>query len=161
MHCNSTIHAFKNIKNGSYSTIHIFKNYFITIFSVFSFSNNKLNPNGSILVYEFQKNIVLFFFLVRNKTMIHIEQQKLLTREILYLISRIGKNLLYYVSESKSLGKWGSMINSLCTVLDGNLRAWKYRLELIFQPPGLGSVTSVAGLVVVSYDTYLFHLGAV
>ena len=62
MHCNSTIHAFKNIKNGSYSTIHIFKNYFITVFSVFSFSNNKLNPNGSILAYEFQRNIVLFFF---------------------------------------------------------------------------------------------------
>ena len=26
------------IKNGSYSTIHIFKNYFVTVFSVFSFN---------------------------------------------------------------------------------------------------------------------------
>lgn len=68
---------------------------------------------------------------------------------------------MYYVSESESLRKWGSMTNSLCTLLDGNLRAWKYRLEVILQPPGLGSVTSVAGLVVVSYDTYLYHLGTV
>ena len=29
----------------SLDTIYIFKNYFITIFLVFSFSNNKLNPN--------------------------------------------------------------------------------------------------------------------
>ena len=44
MHCSCTIHRThnhfiqkkKNIKNGSYSTIHIFKNYFATVFSVFS-----------------------------------------------------------------------------------------------------------------------------
>ena len=30
----------------SHNTIHIFKNYFATIFSVFSFSNNKFNSNG-------------------------------------------------------------------------------------------------------------------
>ena len=37
------------IKNKSYGTIHTFKNYFATVFSVliFSFSKNKLNPNGS------------------------------------------------------------------------------------------------------------------
>ena len=44
----STVHVIKNIKNGSHSTIHTFKNYFATIFSVFNFSNNKFNPNGSI-----------------------------------------------------------------------------------------------------------------
>ena len=44
----STVHALKNIKNGSHSTIHTFKNYFATVLSVFSFSNNKLNPNGPI-----------------------------------------------------------------------------------------------------------------
>ena len=33
------------IKNGSHDTIHTFKNYFVTVFSV-SFSKNKLNPNG-------------------------------------------------------------------------------------------------------------------
>ena len=45
-HCSSTVHTLKNIKNGSHNTIHIFKNYFATVFSVFSFSNNKFNPNG-------------------------------------------------------------------------------------------------------------------
>ena len=35
------------IKNGSHSTIHIFKNYFTTVFSVFSFQfqQNKFYPN--------------------------------------------------------------------------------------------------------------------
>ena len=33
------------IKNGSHGTIHTFKNYFATVFSVFSFSNNKFNLN--------------------------------------------------------------------------------------------------------------------
>ena len=41
-----TIHVLKNIKNGSHDTIHTIKNYFATVLSVFSFSNNKLNPNG-------------------------------------------------------------------------------------------------------------------
>ena len=36
-HCSSIIHAFKNIKNGFHSTIYTFKNYFATVFSVFSF----------------------------------------------------------------------------------------------------------------------------
>ena len=44
-----TVHALKNIKNGSHDTIHTFNNYFITVLSVFSFSNNKLNPNGPII----------------------------------------------------------------------------------------------------------------
>ena len=44
----STVHVIKNIKNGSHGTIHTFKNYFATIFSVFNFSNNKFNPNGPI-----------------------------------------------------------------------------------------------------------------
>ena len=40
-----TVHALKIIKNEFYDTIHIFKNYFITVLLVFSFNNNKLNPN--------------------------------------------------------------------------------------------------------------------
>ena len=47
-HCSSTVHVLKNIKNGSHGTIHTFKNYLTTVFSDFSFSNNKFNPNGSI-----------------------------------------------------------------------------------------------------------------
>ena len=44
----STVHTLKNIKNGLYGTIHIFKNYLLQYFqfSIFNFSNNKLNPNG-------------------------------------------------------------------------------------------------------------------
>ena len=39
------------IKNGSHGTIHTFKNYFATVFSVsvFNFSKNKLNLNGLIM----------------------------------------------------------------------------------------------------------------
>ena len=37
MHCADTVHILKNIKNGSHSTIYTFKNYFATVFSVFSF----------------------------------------------------------------------------------------------------------------------------
>ena len=45
-----TVHALKNIKNGSHGTIYTFKNYFATVLSVFSFSNNKLNPNGLLFI---------------------------------------------------------------------------------------------------------------
>ena len=44
-HCAYTVHVLKNIKNGSHGTIYTFKNYFVTMFSVFS--NNKFNPNTS------------------------------------------------------------------------------------------------------------------
>ena len=36
----------KYIKNGSHGTIHIFKNYFTIVFSVFNFRKNKFNPDG-------------------------------------------------------------------------------------------------------------------
>ena len=56
-HCSHTIEHYlytvwhclqvkKNIKNRSHDTIYIFKNNFATVFSIFSFSNNKFNPNG-------------------------------------------------------------------------------------------------------------------
>jgi len=43
-----TVHVFKNIKNRSHGTIHTFKNYFTTVFSVFNFNKNKFNPNGPL-----------------------------------------------------------------------------------------------------------------
>ena len=49
-----TVHALKNIKNRSHGNIHIFKNYFVTVLSVFSFSNNKLNPNRPIVYQLYQ-----------------------------------------------------------------------------------------------------------
>ena len=36
-YCAYTVHVLKNIKNGSHGTIYTFKNYFATVFSVFSF----------------------------------------------------------------------------------------------------------------------------
>ena len=45
MHCSCTVHR-------SHDTIHTFKNYFATVFSVFSFSNNKFNSNGPICMYN-------------------------------------------------------------------------------------------------------------
>ena len=44
-HYSYIVYALKNIKNGSHDTIHAFKNYFATVLSVFSFNNNKFNPN--------------------------------------------------------------------------------------------------------------------
>ena len=46
----------KNIKNGSRDTIHIFKNYFVTVFLVFSFNKNKLYPNGRQMVTSKEDN---------------------------------------------------------------------------------------------------------
>ena len=43
----------KNIKNEFHGIIYTFKNYFVTVFSVFRFSKNKLYPNrplGSKLI---------------------------------------------------------------------------------------------------------------
>ena len=37
MHYTYIVHAFKNIKNGFHDTIHTVKNYFATVFLVFSF----------------------------------------------------------------------------------------------------------------------------
>ena len=39
-------------------TIHKFKNYFVTVFSVFSFSNNKFNPNRPIMNFDARAKIV-------------------------------------------------------------------------------------------------------
>ena len=44
------------IKNEFHDTIHVFKNYFATVLSVFNFSNNKLNPNGPFI--EKKRDIV-------------------------------------------------------------------------------------------------------
>ena len=60
MHCSRDIqplYSEKNIKNGSYGTIHTFTNYFVTVFSVFSFSKNKLYPNE---VQNFWRPCLLF-----------------------------------------------------------------------------------------------------
>ena len=68
MHCSSTVHRihihFIQNKNGSHGTIHTFKNYFVTVFSVFNFSNNKFNPNGP---YKLDANAILSPFAHKKK----------------------------------------------------------------------------------------------
>ena len=44
------LYSKKKIKNGSHGTIHTFKNYFVTVFSVFNFSKNKLYSNGPLMI---------------------------------------------------------------------------------------------------------------
>ena len=46
------------IKNGSHNTIYTFKNYFATVFLVFSFQQNKLYPNGLLVIYHYFKTRV-------------------------------------------------------------------------------------------------------
>ena len=56
-HCAVTTHALFShffIKNGSYGTIHTFKNYFAIVFLIFS--KNKLYPNGPLFFF------FLFFY---------------------------------------------------------------------------------------------------
>ena len=42
----------KNIVEKFHDPIHIFKNYFITVFLIFSFNNNKFNLNGTNSLYR-------------------------------------------------------------------------------------------------------------
>ena len=61
IHCSGIIHVLfmrstvtlykKNIKNGFHDTIHIFKNYFVTVFSVFNFQFSVLTTITSIQTY--------------------------------------------------------------------------------------------------------------
>ena len=68
MQCSGTVHGthihFIQNKNGPHGTIHIFKNYFATVFSVFNFSNNKFNLNGS---YKLDANAILSPFAHKKK----------------------------------------------------------------------------------------------
>ena len=69
MLCLHTVHALfmglittllkKYIKNGTHSIIHTFKNYFVTVFSVFSFNKNKLYPNRPVQKKPKKKFITL------------------------------------------------------------------------------------------------------
>ena len=64
-HCSSTIHVFKNIKNGSHSTIHTVKNDFTTVFSVSAkISLIKTDPINSILGLKRTTNIQFLHFAI-------------------------------------------------------------------------------------------------
>ena len=73
MHCSGTAHGthihFIQNKNGSHGTIHTFKNYFVIVFLVFSFSNNKFNPNGP---YKLDANAILSPFAQKKKKNVNL-----------------------------------------------------------------------------------------
>ena len=47
------------IKNGSHSTIHTFKNYFVIMFSIFSFQQDKRYPNTPVVIVAVKANTAL------------------------------------------------------------------------------------------------------
>ena len=102
-HCSNTVHAFKNIKNGSYSTIHTFKNYFATVFSVFGFSKNQLYLNRPYIIkicplYLFSYQFIIFttFYKVKilqsNAIINHIKKKLGHT----FIILLKSANCIYY-----------------------------------------------------------------
>ena len=63
------------IKNGSHDTIHIFKNYFATVFSVFSFQfqQNKFYSNGLCeLQLNFKVSLIYFVWLISIQFIIYM-----------------------------------------------------------------------------------------
>ena len=73
------------IKNGSHGTIHILNNYFVIVFSVFSFQKNKKYPNTPIvyacvwiafLVLRLRfpsSSFLLFYFYFLLRSAFHVE----------------------------------------------------------------------------------------
>ena len=68
-HCAYTVHILKNIKNGFHDTIYTFKNYFATVFSVFSFqfsatiSSIQTHPKVAFgIQFFFLSNLFLLLF---------------------------------------------------------------------------------------------------
>ena len=109
-----TVHALKNIKNGSHGTIYTFKNYFATVLSVFSFNNNKLNPNGLIMLYLY----IWFIFLVCNLTYIKLIYERVylplmhlcfglwcLSEFVMFYLSFFWGKLMFYLSNLYNSGR--------------------------------------------------------
>ena len=51
------------IKNGSHGTIQTFKKYFVTVFSIFSFLQNKLYPKGPYTFWKSNHWLQVFYIL--------------------------------------------------------------------------------------------------
>ena len=71
------------IVHRSHNTIHILKNYFATVFLVFSFSKNKFNPNGPYVSYflfhivEYTcVNEILNCIIIKKKWIVNIVRPK-------------------------------------------------------------------------------------
>ena len=78
MYCTCTVYAFKNIKNGSHDTIHTVKNYFATVFLVFSFQFSVLATISSIQTdpnlfwFALEPNIFFTYLSMALTVLIHI-----------------------------------------------------------------------------------------
>ena len=59
----------KNIKNGSHDTIHTFKNYFATVFSVFNFQFQQIKfyPNRPYVCMQVYKCSLLYILTCAHK----------------------------------------------------------------------------------------------
>ena len=90
-HCSCTVHVLKNIKNGSHDTIYTIKNYFATVFSVFS--NNKLNPNGpfvSFLIFKDKPRASFLYLYITVLFRLGILMLMLPTHIPFYLCTKLG-----------------------------------------------------------------------
>ena len=102
-YCAYTVHVLKNIKNGSYDTIYTFKNDFTTVFSVFSSSNNKFNPNGPWIE-----------FIVR-------QWEQLIGCWIGWLVSSMWKMQIEKVKEANGSLAQLDMVRSFCLTRLGSI----------------------------------------
>ena len=109
-HCSSIVHTLKNIKNRSYSTIHTFKNYFATVFSVFSFSNNKFNPNGPIILFFFSWTIQ---FIKASGNSSKVLAVKILFKKRKILIEILSSKTPWYIIKTKQKDKCKHILPNL------------------------------------------------
>ena len=66
-----TVHDCSCTVHGSHDTIYTFKKFFAIVFSVFSFQQNKLYPNGPLVYVWFQIKKSVYFTIQLIFTTIH------------------------------------------------------------------------------------------
>ena len=92
------------IKNGSHGTIHTFKNYFATVFSVFSFQfqQNKFYPNTPCIAYR--TYIYIYIYICLNKTPICHKNKKYSEKYKFFILKHIEHvlNVFYIIFVQKS-----------------------------------------------------------
>ena len=105
--------------HGSHDIIYTFKNYFATVFSVFSFSNNKFNPNGPI-IYSHSLCIVLLSLSFYNIER-HLKKWTFVTYDQILDRGIINKNthIRYYIH------------NRLWVRLDWIYCCWNWKLKVL------------------------------
>ena len=71
VHYSCTVHDCSCTVHGSHDTIYTFKKFFAIVFSVFSFQQNKLYPNGPLVYVWFQIKKSVYFTIQLIFTTIH------------------------------------------------------------------------------------------